>query len=603
MREAKRGTFAGTVGARALIAVLAVIAASATQLIPAATGAPGTRRPPIHVVAQVRVRVTPIASPRSTAACTTQPRTPPTSRAAGGGQGHALAPPSILFRDLFVAVQTSKILPDGKDFVDAVPKAPPPEILARYHAEKPATNESLKAFVLANFDLLAQAAAAPAPSAAVPLDAHIDALWGKLTRSTATVPAYSSALALPEPYVMPGGRFREMYYWDSYFTMLGLAQSGREDLIEGMVRDFAYLIDHYGHVPNGARTYYLSRSQPPFFFEMVGLTAPADPAGAYAKFLPELRREYAFWMDGSRSLRPGHSHRRVVALPDGSILNRYWDDRDAPRDESYAEDTALAHRTSRSSQTVYRDIRAAAESGWDFGSRWLADPKDLRTIETTAIVPVDLNSLLFGLENAIRVGCVRKADAACAREFARRAGARRRSIDRYLWDGESGAYLDYQWTEHERIARVSAATLYPLFTSLASPPQAVSVARTTQTQLLMAGGIVTTPLDTGQQWDAPNGWAPLQWIAVAGLREYGQPALARAVACRWMATVNQVYRDTGKLVEKYDVVRTGRKGGGGEYPTQDGFGWTNGVMRRLEALYPGDRARISAAECPTPDAR
>jgi len=124
------------------------------------------------------------------------------------------------------------------------------------------------------------------------------------------------------------------------------------------------------------------------------------------------------------------------------------------------------------------------------------------------------------------------------------------------------------------------------------------VARTTNAQLLRPGGIVATPLNTGEQWDAPNGWAPLQWIAIAGLRRYDQPALARTIACRWMAIVNAVYRDSGKLIEKYDVIDTGRSGGGGEYPLQDGFGWTNGVMRTLMALYPADANAIDGKQCP-----
>ena len=103
--------------------------------------------------------------------------------------------------------------------------------------------------------------------------------------------------------------------------------------------------------------------------------------------------------------------------------------------------------------------------------------------------------------------------------------------------------------------------------------------------------MVTTPLQTGEQWDAPNGWAPIQWIAVSGLRQYGQQALASTIACRWMGNVEGVYQQSGKLVEKYDVMTPGRSGGGGEYPTQDGFGWTNGVMRRLLVLYP-------AGHCP-----
>jgi len=520
---------------------------------------------------------------------------------ASGGPGveSSPAPPEVLFKDLFVAVQTLHVFTDGKEFVDAVPKSEPAQILAAYHEVKPRSAEEVKAFVDTHFTLPNAVVAETASAQVVPIAEHIDRLWTELTRSTPQTPRYASALALPQPYVVPGGRFREMYYWDSYFTMLGLAESSRLDLIEDMVRNFAYLIDTYGHIPNGARTYYLSRSQPPFFFAMVGLLSQEDPAASFARYLPELKREYAFWMQGAQGLTPGSARRHVVALSDGAILNRYWDDRDTPRDESYAQDIELASRSPRAASEIFRDIRAAAESGWDFGSRWFADPRDRTTIDTTEIVPSDLNSLLFGLENAIRTGCERRADAACVREFARRAAARRAAIDRYLWDPGQGAYLDYRWTRAERIVRVSAATLYPLFVSMASQSQADAVADTAMRQLLKPGGIVTTPIETGQQWDAPNGWAPLQWIAVSGLRRYGHDSLAEVVACRFMVNVNGVYQQSGKLVEKYDVIHTGRKGGGGEYPTQDGFGWTNGVVRKLERQYPADAAYLFAAQCPS----
>ncbi len=510
---------------------------------------------------------------------------PPSLEAARAG---AAQPPQVLFKDLFVAVQSARLYPDGKTFADAIPKAPPARILERYHAERPASAATLEAFVEAHFTLPPVVIAAPSDANAVPIDEHIDRLWSELTRSTPSAPAYGSLLPLPEPYVVPGGRFREIYYWDSYFTMLGLLQSGRLDLVEGMVRDFAYLIDTYGHVPNGARTYYLSRSQPPFFFEMVALLGADDAPAAFARYLPQLKREYLFWMQGASRLAAGRARRRVVALPDGSILNRYWDDRDTPRDESYAEDVALARASHRPVRTVYRDIRAAAESGWDFGSRWFADPHDRSTIDTTEIVPVDLNSLLYGLEIAIRAGCERVADGACVRDFTRRAALRRGAIDRYLWSPAGAAYLDYRWTRRASITRISAATLYPLFAGLASDTQAAAVSVTVRERLLEPGGIVTTPLQTGEQWDAPNGWAPLQWIAVDGLRRYHLDGLARTIAYRWMRNVDTVYASSGKLVEKYDVIRTDRPGGGGEYPTQDGFGWTNGVMRRLRAWYPAE---------------
>ena len=505
--------------------------------------------------------------------------------------------PQTLFKDLFVAVQTAQIFPDNKTFVDAVPKSAPAQILAHYHAAKPVSKEALSEFVAANFDLPSQASGPEAPIEKADIARHIDLLWDQLTRTTPSAPPYSSLLPLPEPYVVPGGRFRELYYWDSYFTMLGLVESGRRDLAEHMVRDFAALIDTYGHVPNGTRSYYLSRSQPPFFYAMVGLLSAEEPAASYARYLPQLRREYAFWMQGEKGVRPGTAHRRVVSMPDGAVLNRYWDDADTPRDESYREDTELAQRSGRIPKQLYRDMRAGAESGWDFSSRWFADGKRLETINTTEIVPIDLNSLLFGFEEAIGAGCAKVHDAACATEFAHRATVRRAAVNRYMWDSAGGVFRDYRWVQRAQVPRISAATLYPLFVALASQPQAAAVASTVSRDLLKAGGIVTTPLETGQQWDAPNGWPPLQWIGVSGLRHYSILPLADSVACRWMVSVNRVYAQSSKLVEKYDVVTTGRVGGGGEYPLQDGFGWTNGVMRKFMALYPKFAANSAPESC------
>jgi alpha,alpha-trehalase len=506
--------------------------------------------------------------------------------------------PQVLFEDLYVDVELQGIFPDSKDFADATPRSPPPDILRLYHAQKPLSTEALERFVVTHFDLPRGPTAPPVDAAPTPIREHIDDLWDRLSRYTPTTAPYSSLLPLPKVYVVPGGRFRELYYWDSYFTMLGLAESGRADLLTDMVQNFAHLIDVYGHVPNGTRSYYLSRSQPPFFFAMVGLLSQDDPARAFAEYLPELKTEYAFWMDGAKELAPGGAHRRVVALEDGSRLNRYWDDSDAPRDESYREDVTAAREAQREPRQIYREIRAAAESGWDFTSRWYSDKRTMVSIDTTEIIPVDLNSLLFGLETAIRSGCERVGDHDCAEDFNRRAASRRAAIDHYLWDEARGAFLDYRWRLKQRIDGVSAATLYPLFTQVASEDEAASVAMTTRRDLLKAGGIVATEVDTGQQWDAPNGWAPLQWIAVAGLTRYGQSRLAGEIACRWIVNVSRIYRTSGKLLEKYDVIDTDRPGGGGEYPTQDGFGWTNGVMRKLMALYPDYADFPSVDSCP-----
>ena len=498
-------------------------------------------------------------------------------------------PPSALFEELYVRVQSERLFADSKTFADAVPKKPPAEILADFRARSPGSRAALTAFVRERFALpgdIGTPLPAGAANSAASLPAHIAALWPVLTRRSVYPERSSSLLPLNWPYVVPGGRFRELYYWDSYFTMLGLVEDGKTDTVGDMVRNFADLIGRYGHIPNGTRTYYLSRSQPPFFYLMVGLLNDSDRAAAYAQNLPALRVEHAFWMRGSATLRPGEAHEHVVMLPDGAILNRYWDASATPRDESYREDAEVAAATaSRSAAELYRDIRSAAESGWDFSSRWLADGRTLGTIETTSIVPVDLNSLLFGLERAIAEGCARALDRACVSEFERRAADRQKAVQVYLWDAASGRFLDYHFVRRERLDRPSAAMLYPLFTGLASAEQSRGIAAAVSATLLASGGLLSTPMRTGHQWDAPNGWAPHQWIAIVGLDAYSHSDLARTIATRWLATVTRTYRETGKLLEKYDV-QEAKPGGGGEYPLQDGFGWTNGVTRALLDRYP-----------------
>lgn len=509
----------------------------------------------------------------------------------------ARTPPHKLFGPVFDAVQRARIFPDSKSFADAVPRSAPDAILAAFDREGLRTDAALKRFVLAHFRLPRDnPPVLVKPGLAI--GRHIDSLWPVLTRMTAKTGPHSSLLTLPYPYVVPGGRFREVYYWDSYFTMLGLAQSGRRDLIEDMVRNFAWMIDVYGHVPNGSRSYYLSRSQPPFFFKMVALLNQGDPAAAYARLLPQLRKEHDFWMRGEGRIRPGTAAARVVRLRDGMLLNRYWDDSDAPRDESWFEDIALARTSGRVPAKLYRDIRAAAESGWDFSSRWFKAGAGMASIRTTEIVPVDLNALLFGLETAIAKGCARRQDNSCADEFRLRAGRRRAAIDRHLWNASRGGYFDLDWRAERPTDSLSAAMFYPLFFGAADPAQAEAVARTGRV-LVKKGGLAATAATTGQQWDAPNGWAPLQWIASEGLRRY-RIDLAKVVACRFMVNVAAQYRRGGKLVEKYDVVTPERAGGGGEYPLQDGFGWTNGVMKALMALYPAYAGYQGLDACPKP---
>jgi alpha,alpha-trehalase len=489
-----------------------------------------------------------------------------------------------LYGELFEDAQ--RVLPDSKALVDATPNQPPAGIVAQYDHVRTTPGFDLRAFVSEQFTLPRPAGGDYRSNPDQDVREHIDALWSVLERKPGVGNASPSLLPLPYRYIVPGGRFNEIYYWDSYFTMLGLEQSGRHDLAVDMVKNFAWLIDHYGHIPNGNRTYFLSRSQPPFFAAMVSLLAERDGPSTLSAYLPQLAEEYRFWMQGSAGLAPGQAHRRVVRLADGSLLNRYWDDCDTPREESYGRDVKTAAAASgRAAPEVYRNLRAGAESGWDYSSRWLADGKTLATIRTVEIVPPDLNSLLYHLEltlaEAYRIA--RQPDKAT--QLRKRADARKAAMRRHLWNAKNGVFADYLWKEGRPTDHVTAATLYPLFFGIADRHQAEQVALRVRSSLLQPHGLATTTINTGQQWDMPNGWAPLQWIAIKGLNDYGQKDLAAAIAERWIRRNIAVYRQTGKLVEKYDLTGNAAAGGG-EYALQDGFGWTNGVLRKLIALYP-----------------
>ena len=508
--------------------------------------------------------------------------------------------PSQLYGQLFEDVQMQRVFPDGKTFVDAIAKEGPAIIVERYNEQRRQPGFDLAAFVTRNFSVQRPQASGYHSIPGQDVCSHIDSLWSVLARMPDRADPRSSLLPLPYPYVVPGGRFNEIYYWDSYFTMLGLEESGRRDMALNMVRNFGSLIMRYGHIPNGNRTYYLSRSQPPLFAGMVELLADeADDRGAiYAEFLGALSKEYAFWMDGADALAPGSAHRRVVRLKDGTLLNRYWDDRDMPREESYREDVTTAKASGRPPEEVYRNLRAAAESGWDFSSRWLADGRTLSTIRTTELLPVDLNSFMVQLETTLAQAYTAARKPEKAAEFSARAELRKAAVRRYLWDAGEGVFTDYLWREEKPSGRVTAATLAPLFFGLATKAQAERVADVVRARLLKPGGLVTTTLSTGQQWDAPNAWAPLQWIAIEGLGDYGETALAETIAQRWMLKVITAYRASGKLMEKYNAEDPSLVTGGGEYPTQDGFGWTNGVLRKLLALYPNAVApRPGASWC------
>jgi alpha,alpha-trehalase len=506
-------------------------------------------------------------------------------------------PPSIEYGELYRDVELASIFSDSKTFPDMIPDAPPATILHEYGAAKTKPGFDLSAFVENHFS--GPTPAGPTVNPAAP-DQHlldyVASLWPVLQQAEMSVPAYSTLQPLPYSYVVPGGRFREVYYWDSYFTMLGLEGNEQHQLAVDLLKNFAFEIDCYGKIPNGNRSYYLSRSQPPFFSLMVDLIASVDGNKTLVTYLPELQQEWNFWMDGADALSPGQEYHNTVRLADGTLLNRYWDARDAPRDESYKEDVQTAATSGRPALVVYRNLRATAESGWDFSSRWLEDGETLGTVRTLSILPVDLNSLLVHLEQTLSEAYLLTGNDQQAAAYFRRAQRRAEAIGGLMWDEQDGIFTDFLWRSGKLSGDVTAATLYPLFLQVATVDQARAVAKIVQQKLLDVGGLATTLVTSGQQWDAPNGWAPLQWIAVEGLRNYGFNRLAKEIAARWVHKNIAGYQQSAKLVEKYNVTTTGGdEGGGGEYATQIGFGWTNGVLVAITSLYPHLKAEAQAA--------
>lgn len=493
-----------------------------------------------------------------------------------------ILPPSALFGPIFRAVQEQGLYPDSKSFADAVPLRSSEAILAEWAALCPRAQPDLARFVARNFVLPGKGHEGLSGTGA--MADHIHALWPVLTRRQDASAAASSQIALPRPFVVPGGRFRELYYWDAYFTALGLVRSGRHDLVDDMIVNFGSLLDRFGHIPNGTRSYYLSRSHPPLFYLMAGLSRDRSDDSRRSR-LRWMQIEHRFWMEGAEQLGPGCEVRRVVRLADGALLNRYWDDLDQPRDESWREDVALADGLPEASQRrLWRDLRAAAESGWDFSSRWLGDGHNLASIRTTRLVPIDLNCLLHGLEQTIADEANALGDEDLARAFATRAQHRAAAIRHHLWNDAGGFFADHDLDQCAVASQLTAATSFALFTGICPSEWASRVSNAVE-QLVRDGGLLTTLNPSGQQWDAPNGWAPLQWIAVAGLRRYGFTDLADQIAHRWVAMVDDHYRASGVFLEKYDVERRG-PGAGGEYVSETGFGWTNGVTLELLADAP-----------------
>ena len=493
--------------------------------------------------------------------------------------------PEEAFGDLFREVQTQRVYGDGKTFVDLVPKKRAREIMREYKLAKADPHFNLGDFINRHFYEFAphkEHTYIMSPDRSP--RQHVRELWNQLQRRNRKT--RGSLVALPHEYVVPGGRFSEQFYWDSYFIMLGLAADGKWSLIEGMMRNYVFMLRKFGFIPTANRTYFLSRSQPPFFSHMVRLLASKKGhRRTVFEYLPFLLTEYRFWMKGHLSLEDHieqQAYARVVRMPNGAVMNRYFDNKVSPRPESQYEDMETADLvTETRKDKLFLDLRAGAESGWDFSSRWFESPHDIHTIHTTDLIAIDLNCLLYDLEILIAQTYEHMKQPLLARKFHRLAQRRADAVRRYCWSEEEQYFFDYDFRNGKVCSQPTLAAVYALHSGIATKAQAEAVARRLEQDFLKEGGLVTTLVNNGQQWDAPNGWAPLQWVAIQGLRRYGYTDLANEIKKRWMHSTEIVFSTQHKMIEKYDVEGKARVGGGGEYPLQDGFGWTNGVYAAL----------------------
>ena len=448
--------------------------------------------------------------------------------------------------------------------------------------------------------------------------ARVHALWPNLGRKTAASvaaqPDRHTLEALPHLFVVPGGRFRESYYWDSLWIVKGLLVSEMLPTAQGMVENLVTQVERHGFVPNGNRIYYADRSQPPMLSEMVRVVADALEANGtdcrpfLAQVLPSLEVELGWWARNRSCASRGLNYHDAATA--------------TPRPESWREDAALAEAakargaSSAAAAALLRAVAGAAETGWDFSSRWLdaaarAPPPTgaalLLALNTSEVLPVDLNSYLLRAELNVRSFHARVGNESGAAALGRAAQARFARMEGAMWSDELGCWRDAARggarAEPRALPHIaSASDFLPLWALRdagdaelvgLNASRARSAVRALQaSSLLGVGGVGSTALRTGQQWDWPNGWAPLQLMLVEALLESapsmvgGESApLGRSIGARWLASNIASFPPGAEgLFEKFDVTRVGSRGGGGEYSPQVGFGWTNGVALSMIAM-------------------
>lgn len=429
------------------------------------------------------------------------------------------------------------------------------------------------------------------------------------------------------PFVVPGGRFNEMYGWDSYFIALGLLADGRVEIAKGMIDNFVYEIKHYGKILNANRTYYLTRSQPPFLTSMIRAVYARLPKNDTTKLwlrgaLDAAISDYTnVWMGKDHMTRIGLSRYFDTGYgPPPEVEPGHFDPIYAPYARKHGMDVRSFERAYLEGKvreaeldTFFVHDRAMRESGHDTSNRLVGVCADLAT--------VDVNSLLFKIEHDIGEIILQEFDGTfegrdgkkwTSADWYSLAGHRRQLVDRYLWNAERGLFFDYDITRGTQESYVSATTFYPLWAGLATKEQAASLVEHALPLLEVAGGIAASSQESRgpvtaerpqRQWDYPYGWAPHQMILWQGLKNYGFGDIARRLVYRWLYTITSNAAEyNGTVPEKFDLVnRThrvfaeyGNVGTEFSYITREGFGWTNAsYVVGVAALRPEDVANLN----------
>ena len=543
---------------------------------------------------------------------------------ASSGELLACANSIFCHGDILHAVQMAKIFDDAKTFVDMRMRYTQEHIQNNFKAlgAKP-TKAQLDTFVEQNFDEAGNDLEQFNPKDWVEHPRNLKRIKDKTLRSWAydlnklwkslgrTVSAdarkhseRSSLIVVDNPFIVPGGRFREYYYWDSYWILNGILVCGMNSTAKGMIENYIELVRRYGFVPNGGRIYYLNRSQPPFLIQMLELYYRyTNDVEFVRRNLAVLEKEYQFW----------EMHRSIKLVVSGTsrTLTVYKANMTTPRPESYWHDYDFGKEIKDAGEKArfYQAVASAAESGWDFSSRWLnksgAGNGSFRSIHTPDIVPVDLNCILYKNELSLAKFYELSGNQSKVKEYQRLASRRRHAIEDVLWDEAVGLWVDYDVTSGERTSDFYASSVVALWSGLAhgnkSREEHVFCKLRSAKVLGFPGGLPTSMEQSGQQWDFPNAWPPLQHMFIVALAQSRSTFLqneARKRALSWVRSNWIGYVKTNHMFEKYVVTSEGNTGGGGEYKPQVGFGWTNGVILDLLLRYPDDLEVENRASMP-----